>query len=56
MEAFAESGVALAPDEDRSIRPWTARHVAIMRECAQAWQDVIRARRAYDAALRQPTA
>ncbi len=52
MNAFHEAGVPLDPDAQGRLAPWTREHVTVMRRCAQAWPEVVAARRLYDALLR----
>jgi hypothetical protein len=52
LKAFSEARVPLEPDAQGGLAPWTARHVAVMRECAEAWPAVVERRRAYDTLLR----
>jgi hypothetical protein len=51
MDMFNEAGVALVPEEDGRLAPWTGEDVAVMRSCAEAWGAVVSARLGYDAAL-----
>jgi hypothetical protein len=53
MRAYYEAHVPLEPDEHGGLSPWTSTHVAVMRECAEAWPAVVARRQTYDALLRE---
>lgn len=52
MDAFDHARVPLTPGPGGRIEDWTPEQMAVMRTCARAWSDVVRARRQYDDALR----
>jgi hypothetical protein len=52
MEAFSRADVPLMPSEDGHIEVWNDDHVAAMGACAEAWSEVLVARRGFDAAQR----
>jgi hypothetical protein len=52
MRAYYDAQVPLEPDAQGGLSPWSATHVAVMRECAEAWPAVVARRQTYDALLR----
>lgn len=53
MTDFERVGVPLEPLADGRIAPWSARQQEVMVACAEAWEGVVRQRRAYDVAVRE---
>ena len=49
--AFDAEAVPLVPSNDGSFTAWTADQDAVMSACAEAWVDLIAARRGYGAAV-----
>jgi hypothetical protein len=52
MTAFERARVPVAPGPGGRVVDWTPEQHEVMKACARAWTDVVRARRAYDEALR----
>jgi hypothetical protein len=55
MTEFERVGVPLEPLPSGRIAPWSAQQQMVMVACAEAWEAVVRQRRAYDTAIREVT-
>jgi hypothetical protein len=53
MTDFERVGVPLEPLSNGQIAPWSDRQQMVMVACAEAWDGVVRQRRAYDTAIRE---
>lgn len=53
MTEFERVGVPLEPLPSGRIAPWSDRQLGVMVACADAWEAVVRQRRAYDMAVRE---
>ena len=52
MTAFERARVPVVPGPGGRVAEWTPEQHEVMKACARAWSDVVRARRAYDEAQR----
>jgi hypothetical protein len=54
LKAFHDSGMPMDPGPDvDQPHPWTQRHIRIIKEVAEAFPEVVAARREWDALRRQ---